>query len=292
MLSIIICSISPERLEQVSRNIHDTIGAEYEIIAIDNRDKKWPIARAYNEGARKARYPFLFFVHEDVKFHTKGWGPFIESKLEEPDCGAIGFAGSQIKFRAYSGWPQFNKWKKMLLFQGRNESSKLEVMNVTLEQPFEEVVVLDGLGLFVPWEVWSMYPFDEVMLTGFHCYDIDFSLQIAAGQQYKNYVCCSPKVLIEHFSAGLYSRDWYRETIRMHKQKWSAILPLKVNSIVLCEKTLRKFEERCFNTFLRDILGTNYPERKQVLQEFLCYPISWKHFVHCISAVRKYFFSH
>ena len=46
MLSIIICSVSPERLEQVTRNIHDTIGVDYEIISIDNRKKQWPIARA------------------------------------------------------------------------------------------------------------------------------------------------------------------------------------------------------------------------------------------------------
>ena len=87
MLSIIICSVSPERLEQVTRNIHDTIGVDYEIIAIDNREKQWPIARAYNEGASRAHYPFLFFVHEDVKFHSVGWGKCIEKKLKEPDCG-------------------------------------------------------------------------------------------------------------------------------------------------------------------------------------------------------------
>ena len=82
MLSIIICSVSPERLEQVTRNIHDTIGVDYEIIAIDNREKQWPIARAYNEGASRAHYPFLFFVHEDVKFHSVGWGKCIEKKLK------------------------------------------------------------------------------------------------------------------------------------------------------------------------------------------------------------------
>ena len=49
MLSIIICSVSPERLEQVTRNIHDTIGVDYEIIAIANRDKHWTIAFAYND---------------------------------------------------------------------------------------------------------------------------------------------------------------------------------------------------------------------------------------------------
>ena len=35
MLSIIICSVSPERLEQVTRIILDTIGVDYDIIAID-----------------------------------------------------------------------------------------------------------------------------------------------------------------------------------------------------------------------------------------------------------------
>ena len=34
MISIVICSISPERLQQVIQNIQDTIGVEYEIIAI------------------------------------------------------------------------------------------------------------------------------------------------------------------------------------------------------------------------------------------------------------------
>ena len=39
MISIVICSISPERLQQVIQNIQDTIGVEYEIIAINNREK-------------------------------------------------------------------------------------------------------------------------------------------------------------------------------------------------------------------------------------------------------------
>ena len=84
MLSIIICSISPERLQEISQNIHATIGVEHEIIAIDNREKCWSIARAYNEGARQARYPYLFFVHEDVKFHSQDWGTVVAEKLAEP----------------------------------------------------------------------------------------------------------------------------------------------------------------------------------------------------------------
>lgn len=60
MVSIIICSVSPLLLEDLKQNIAQTIGVEYEIIAIDNREKRWPIAKAYNYGAQQAKYPYLF----------------------------------------------------------------------------------------------------------------------------------------------------------------------------------------------------------------------------------------
>lgn len=188
MLSIIICSVSPERLEQVTRNIHDTIGVDYEIIAIDNREKQWPIARAYNEGASRAHYPFLFFVHEDVKFHSVGWGKCIEKKLKEPDCGVIGFAGSKVKLKCYSGWGDVYKWDVIFYYQSVGTETQFRVASVTMEHPFKEVLVLDGFAMFVRKDVWAKYPFDEELLTGFHCYDLDFTLQIAADRCYKNYV--------------------------------------------------------------------------------------------------------
>lgn len=117
MLSIIICSISPERLQEISQNIHATIGVEHEIIAIDNREKCWSIARAYNEGARQARYPYLFFVHEDVKFHSQDWGTVVAEKLAEPSCGVIGFAGTKIMFDCYSGWMQHRRLLVLLIYK-------------------------------------------------------------------------------------------------------------------------------------------------------------------------------
>ena len=38
MVSIIICSVSPHLLKKLQQNIAQTIGVEYEIIAIDNRE--------------------------------------------------------------------------------------------------------------------------------------------------------------------------------------------------------------------------------------------------------------
>lgn len=291
MYSIIICSISPERLQKVSENMQNTIGTEFEIIAIDNREKKWPIAKAYNEGARMSHYPYLFFVHEDVKFHTKDWGRVIEAKLKEPDCGVIGFAGNKIKLKNYWGWNPNYKWAHAFLLQGVGDSTKFEVCFAALERPFEEVIVLDGLGMFARKDVWETHPFDEKVLTGFHCYDIDFSLQIAASGQYKNYVCCTPKVLIEHSSPGSYDQSWYEETIRMHRLKWNSFLPLRVNGFEISEKEEKRFEERCFYQFLLGLLKTNSSEKRTVLLEFLSRPFSWKHFKHCITVVGKYFFS-
>lgn len=289
MISIVICSISPERLQQVIQNIQDTIGVEYEIIAIDNREKNWSIARVYNEGAHRARYPYLFFVHEDVKFHSQDWGTVIEEKLVEPDCGVIGFAGTRAMLKCYSGWLQSHDWMCLFLYQGLGEGlTELRAHHAYLEHPFEEVVALDGLGMFVRKEVWEKYPFDEVMLTGFHCYDVDFSLQIVASKKYKNYVCCSSKVLIEHFSQGDLNHSWYKDTIRFHKQKWNKILPIHIAGFEISQKEEKKSKERCFNYFVRDILKTNYPERKLVLKEFIFSSFSWKHLGHCISNIYKY----
>lgn len=288
MLSVIICSISPERLQSVKKNIEETIGVEHEFIVIDNRIKKWSIAKAYNFAAKNAKYPYLFFVHEDVKFHSSDWGSFIETKLQEPDCGVIGFTGSKVMFRCYSGWGQCYKWVCSYLYQGSNELTLFNVHNAYLEHEFEEVVALDGLGMFVRKDVWAIYPFDEELLTGFHCYDVDFSLQIAASKYYKNYISCSNKVLIEHFSLGNRNDAWFDDTIRLYKAKWRYILPLKVEGCNISHKEEKKQEERFFNIFLRDIMKTNSPAKKMILKEFLCYSFSWKHFAHCISGICKY----
>ena len=290
MFSIIICSISPERLAQTSRNIAETIGTACEVIGMDNRGKNWPIARVYNEGARRAQYPYLFFVHEDVKFHTQGWGPVIAAKLAEPACGVIGFAGSEVKPKAYSGWGASDKWARVLMYQGGRGKTYLGVSHVYAEEPFAEVVTVDGLGMFVRKEVWQQYPFDEALLTGFHCYDLDFSLQLAATGRYKNYVCCTPRVLIEHFSVGSYNVVWAEDTFRLHRQKWQAFLPLMAGGVKLREKALRKLEEKSFHKFVRRALKSGAPCRREALREFLRLPFSWKHLGHCIGCLYSYAF--
>lgn len=289
MLSIIICSISSERLQDLKRNIQETIGIEYEIIAIKNNEKKWPIAKAYNYGAQKAKFSYLFFVHEDVMFHSVNWGSFVEHKLEEPDCGVIGFAGGKVMLRCCSGWNQYYAWVCCHLYQNDNGLARFDVYNAYLEHPFEEVVTLDGLGMFVRKEIWEKYPFDETMLTGFHCYDIDFSLRIAATKCYKNYVCCSSQVLIQHFSQGSYNAQWFADTIRLYKNKWSKVLPVMVDGWQLSVKEQGEYEEMISYAFMKEIFKSSSGLKGVALNNYWRYSFTWKHLRRCMKFTFKYF---
>lgn len=290
MLSIIICSISLKYLEALEANIRKTIGISHEIIAVDNREKRWPIAKVYNYGAQKAKYPYLFFVHEDVNFHSNGWGEVIVNKLAEPDCGVIGFGGSKVKLSSYSGWYQCGECTVNYFYQNlHNGLTAFRASNTYLERSFEEVIVLDGLGLFVRKDVWKQYPFDEELLTGFHCYDIDFSLQIATAN-YKNYVCCSNQMLIEHFSQGNFSDiNWFSTTLRLH-EKWKHLLPIKTSDLNISERKIRKCEELASYDFLRQVLKSDCDImfKRKIFKMFLCRPFSWRHLTNCISAIIKY----
>ena len=44
----------------------------------------------------------LCFLHEDIAFRSQDWGDIIEKKLQDPNCGIIGFTGSPIKFKSLS----------------------------------------------------------------------------------------------------------------------------------------------------------------------------------------------
>ena len=216
MFSIIICSISPERAERVRRNVAETIGCPHEVIAIDNRQPGLPLAKVYNEGAARARFPLLAFVHEDVEFHTKGWGALLAAKLQEDGCGAIGFAGSRIMAATCSGWSQgdeFDAWH----YRDHGRPARLNT-----EGDFTPVVTLDGFAICVRRSLALAHPFDEASLTGFHCYDVDFCLTLA--RTHRNYVCAS--VDVSHFSSGSYNRQWHDCTVRLYEQKWRRLLPM------------------------------------------------------------------
>jgi hypothetical protein len=225
MYSIIVCSIRPDDAERLRANIEKTIGTNipFEFLAYDNRNTGKGICQVYNECAAKARYEYLCFVHEDVEFTTEGWGHVIGNKLAEESCGVVGFAGSAMKAKILTGWNSTKKYGVRRNFiQGRNDGRMFK--DNPYGQSFSQVVTLDGMCLFTARKVWDMIRFDDSMLKGFHCYDLDFTIG-AAVRGFKNWVC--NEVKMKHFSGGNIDGRWYSDSLVLH-EKWKAALPLYV----------------------------------------------------------------
>ncbi len=240
MISIIICSINPERLKAVSHNISQTIGVEHEIIAIDNKVEQLSICAAYNKGAEQAQYPYMCFAHEDILFHTDGWGHTIIEKLQEIDCGVIGFAGSLLKTRALTGWSINRALSRVCFTENVPSGRDVQVYN-PYDEKYSEVVTLDGLCLFVRGDVWAKVRFDSDTFQGFHLYDLDFTTAVKVAG-YRNYTCYN--IDIEHLSAGNFDHKWH-SAAEIYTEKWKDMLPIYVGEYT--DRELKMLETRMYN---------------------------------------------
>ncbi len=254
MISIIVCSINNEFLELIKENIEKTIGLEYEILAIDNKNKPKGITSVYNEGARKANYDYLCFVHEDVQFNTKNWGEKLINIFNNKNIGLVGVAGCAYKSKVPSGWGA-QGFEAKLVKLNIIQHYKYQNQPVTHhflrcgEEDLAQVACVDGVFMASKKEVIEEFQFDEG-LTGFHGYDIDLS--IAINQKYHVYVTYD--ILIEHFSEGRFNKEWIESILYVHK-KWSNKLPLNLADIskremITCEKRTFRFTARLFCQFV------------------------------------------
>lgn len=247
MISIIVCSISPERLARLKENIRDTIGLEYELIAIDNRVNSRGICAVYNQGAAAARYDILCFVHEDVEFLEDGWGARVLQHFSSADLGAIGLAGSRYKGRIPSGWSTGQKeLDRQHLYHG---SDRLRMESFHLSPPDDEmkcsdVCVLDGVWIGVRRSLWETVRFDE-NIVGFHFYDIDFSLRCYQIMR----VAVIYDVELLHFSKGGFDASWVQAALDYHRNASSSLLPVAVFD--LAPEVRSDVEYRVFEFWLR-----------------------------------------
>lgn len=226
-LSVVICSINPDNARRTQENIMATSGVNCEFIIVDNRTRKWPIARAYNFGASQATAQNLFFAHEDILFEKEDWGKDIVAKLAEPQTGVIGFIGSQIRTGAYAPWSEDHDHSIGHIYYYQDGMKEILHQGQISDVLFRPVLVVDGLGMFVKKAVWKEFPFDEQILTGFHCYDIDFCLTIAS--RYHNYVYFGGD--INHLSNGKMDSRWAEATKLLTDKKWSVMTPMKADGV-------------------------------------------------------------
>ncbi len=216
MISVLICSINVDLLNQVTENIKKTIGSKFEILHFDNKNGSRSLCEVYNKLANRAAYPYLCFIHEDILFTTINWGKEVEHIFySDREIGLIGIAGCKYKSNFFSGW--FSGVKELDCANYTHQySDGLEKVKLSPDGTnLHEVVCIDGVFMCCRKEVWLNNNFDEDLLKGFHFYDIDFSLRIA--KDFKVVVTYQLE-LIHITSGGDYGNNWVAEAIKYHKK--------------------------------------------------------------------------
>ena len=255
MISIIICSRHPDISASLRENIKETIGVEYEIIAVDNSNNEYSIFSAYNKGFSQSQFPCLCFLHEDVLFRTKDWGINLVNHLVDKKTGIIGVAGGKMMTKVPASWAVGGRCIHIIQHQNSKKSAPVAVkepQNFTGERL--PVVLLDGVFLAMRKDLFDVVRFDET-IPGFHGYDFDISAQaVIAG--FNNYVVYD--ILLEHFSEGNRDASYYINLTNIHK-KWENKLPLFSNDEPdKVRKNMDSAEAKILAKYIRRLARTGF----------------------------------
>ena len=182
-ISIIICSRNRTTNTELVQNIHDTIGTSYEIIHIDNESGQYGISAAYNKGVEEAKGDILCFMHDDVRYHSDGWGLRVKDYFSCTNLGMLGVAGSMIV-------PERGDWRFLdpryhviRLIQGiSSPRGKYYARGMLWKATggLKQVAILDGVWFCIRKKTFQSVRFDDVSFPHFHFYDSDISMQINA----------------------------------------------------------------------------------------------------------------
>jgi GT2 family glycosyltransferase len=250
MISVIVSTRkNSKQLEPFITSLDKSIGIDYELILIEN-EKKYSLAKAYNMGVERAKYDYLCFVHDDVFFKITNWGERLISLLkQDPTIGLVGVAGNKFKSTYPSALGQSLKIRHRFM---RGHIYHWETEYTDFDQSvhpneIDDVVCVDGVFLFTKREVFQYCRFDEELLTHFHGYDIDFSLQVF----FKSYrVIVDRGILLDHHSSGDYSKQ---NTIANRKigKKWMSKLPVATSDAHLSQYKLHCLDVLNWMYFMR-----------------------------------------
>jgi glycosyltransferase involved in cell wall biosynthesis len=208
MISIIICSRTKTINDILTDNIQKTIGCEYELVIIDNSENQYSIFEAYNLGISNSNGDYLCLIHDDILFHTLGWGNIIQrSKTKMPSLW----------------WSCPKEHKTASLIQHLSDKETERWNSGFGKESAIEVVTIDGVFM-------AMRKDDRIcfnsQMKGFHNYDLNISFE------YKKFgykVIVTNEVLIEHFSLGTIKDEWVESSYQLYNF-YKNSLPLNFES--------------------------------------------------------------
>ncbi|MFC4261271.1 glycosyltransferase [Ferruginibacter yonginensis] len=229
MISVIICSVDDALLQAVRLNIAQTIGVPHEILVAHNKGSDEGICSVYNRLAATAQFAYVCFIHEDVVLHTADWGHMLMQAFEDNKVGLVGISGTVYKSAYAAVWSACDtSLYRVTAIQHFKQSGKVVPAHYNPQQEnYSAVAVIDGVLMATTKVIWQQHPFNEGLLKGFHCYDIDFSLQI---HQAGYHIKVLQQVLLEHFSEGKLNESWLLDSLALHK-RYAGYLPLVVGNV-------------------------------------------------------------
>ena len=236
MISLIICSRKSDIPYELKENINTTIGVKYELVIIDNSKNEYTIFQAYNLGVTRAKYPYLCFMHEDILFHTDGWGKKVLIHFENKIIGLIGVVGGHYLPDCPASWWSTECKSGQFAFGYSDPINKhtVEVFkwlrNKSVDEKSTNVVTVDGLWFCIPRKLFDLISFDDSTFSGFHCYDTDICMQI---NELGLDVRVIFDILIEHTSWGNQDENFIAQRELCYR-KWSHKLPM-IRGIQLTE---------------------------------------------------------
>jgi hypothetical protein len=202
-VSIIVCSINPEKFARVCVNYHALLrDIPHEIIGIHDAKS---LCEGYNRGIQKANGEILVFSHDDIEIVTPDFAFKLLSYLDRFDL--IGTAGTtQLMGPAwvYSGWPHIHG---QVGFHN-SVTGNLIVQYYGVNGPCAgNAQAMDGVFLATRRHVFDHVRFDQANFDGWHLYDVDFTFSAhLAG--YRAAVCND--ICVIHDSRGDWGEDWQR----------------------------------------------------------------------------------
>nr|WP_288810395.1 glycosyltransferase [uncultured Anaerostipes sp.] len=217
---------------------------DYELIAIDNRNHRFPsAAAALNYGARKSKGDVLIFSHQDIYLKT---GNELEKLAEviskEPIGTIVGTQGVREKSKIYYS----------NLTAGKQLDEKL---NYEFKNQLYEVACVDE-GLFgMKRDTYDNHNFDEKLCNNWHLYCVEQCLY-ARKHGAKVYVFPSQ---IHHYSYGTITylyMDNLRRICRKYRKEFKYIWttcykvktnPIYINVLVFIWVLNRKIRRRSIN---------------------------------------------
>ena len=248
-ISCIICSRQPDISAELKENIASTIGCEYELVVIDNSKNEYSIFSAYNEAVCRAKGDIYCFMHEDILYHTKGWGNKIFGLFNDESVGIIGFAGSHVMPKAPTYWslsPYVSEYFMQNDLGNRYDCIATNYMNNSLA----DVVAVDGMCFYMRSSLFEQIHFDEEHYNDFHAYDMDICMQV---QDVGKRVCVTNAVLIEHaWTETLLKNRGYMDRLDKNMiifyNKWRHLLPM-VRGVELSERVIQGLNNLCIQAY-------------------------------------------